>query len=336
MCLDNYALDTVKSYCAAANKFFSFLMEHPSYKLLPHEKRIESYLTWRVKKFDISPSTQNVEFNALIYLHKKIIGVEVNGINSLRARPKLRIPPILSVEQVSALISSMPEEYQLITRVLYGTGMRVNECLRLRLKDIDFANMKIIIHEGKGDKEGIVMLPDALKTELQKQVAFAQKMWEMDKVKGYGVHIPRALELKYKAIGFSRDWYWVFPNGSIAQDPRSKRLQRHHIYDFSVQKAFLEVRRKLKLPEYTTPHALRHAFATHLAQDMLSKGFPQDLVEAKLVQYLRHASKETLRFYVHLAAPKDAVFTLPIDNLEITKRASSTFAKTAHSAQREE
>lgn len=315
MTLANYSLDTVKAYKNVLNKFCVFLLKFPKVREMEHNKRIESYLSWRVKKFDISPSTQNVEFNALIYFHRKILEVEVNNINSLRARPKVRIPPILTVEQVSALLDELPGTMRLIGRMLYGNGLRLNECLRLRLKDIDFSNGKIVIHEGKGDKEGIAPLPDSLRGEIREQMELSALTWELDHKNGYGVNLPRAMEKKYQSLGMSQDWYWLFPHTETAIDPRSKRRQRHHVYDFDVQSAFREARRKLKLPEYATPHALRHAFATHLAQDMLSRGFPQDMVEAEIVKYLRHANRETLKFYVHLAAPKDTVVRLPIENL---------------------
>lgn len=319
MVLGNYSLDTIKAYTAVVNKFFSYLVDHPACADLPHSRRIEEYLTWRVREFDISPSTQNVEFNALIYLHRNVFEVEVSGINSLRARAKNRIPPILSREQISVLLDVMDKRSKLIARLMYGTGLRVNECLRLRIKDIDFEQMKIIVHEGKGDKEGILPLPDVLKKEIEYQLEIAKKMWAVDQAQGYGVSLPRALEVKYKTLGTSQAWYWLFPNEVTATDPRSKRRQRHHVYDFQVQKDFQNARKKTKLPAYTTPHAMRHAFATHFAQSMLKKGFPQSMVEARLMEYLRHASRETLKFYVHLAAPKDAVATLPIEELHETQ-----------------
>lgn len=315
MTLGNYSLDTIKAYTAVVNKFFSFLVDHPDCSELSHSRRIEEYLTWRVKEFDISPSTQNVEFNALIFLHRNVFEVEVSNINSLRARAKNRIPPILSREQISTLLDTMCSRSKLIARMMYGTGLRVNECLRLRVKDIDFEQMKIIVHEGKGDKESILPLPDALKKEIKAQLEIAKKLWAVDQAQGYGVNLPRALEAKYKTLGMSLDWYWFFPNETTAIDPRSQRRQRHHVYDFQVQKDFQDARKKNKLPAYTTPHAMRHAFATHFAQSMLQKGFPQSMVEARLMEYLRHASRETLKFYVHLAAPKDAVATLPIEEL---------------------
>lgn len=313
--VQDYAHDTVKAYTGAVNKFFSYIVDHPSLKSKPHRERIEAYLTHRAKNDDISASTQNVEFNAIIFFHREVLGVDVQGIDAMRARPKLRIPPILSVEQVSSLLGELPLEYQLIGRILYGVGLRVNEALRLRIKDVDFTLKKLVIHEAKGDKERVVPMPESLFSAITKQYNQAIDLWRTDHINNHGVHLPRSLEKKYKTIGLSKEWYWLFPNPSLSVDPHSHRTQRHHVYDFAVQKVFLETRRKLNLPEYATPHALRHAFATHITQDMLSRGFPREMIEAKLIEYLGHASRATLKFYVHLAAPKEDTITLPIDLL---------------------
>ena len=241
--------------------------------------------------------------------------MDVQGVNALRARPKLRIPPILSPEQVRSLISALRAPHDLISKILYGTGMRVNEALRLRLKDVDFPNGKLIIHQAKGDKERVIPMPEVLKADIRLQHQRAANFWRADHIAGYGVHLPRALEKKYRTLHTSNDWYWLFPAPELSVDPRSKRTQRHHVMDFTVQKAFLEVRRALGLPEYTTPHSLRHAFATHLAQSMLDQKFPREMVEAKLIEFLGHASRETLKYYLHLAAPPEGIVVLPIETI---------------------
>ena len=315
MDLQGKALDTVRAYRASLNKFISWLVLHPELKKLPPARRIESYLTARVQEDDISPSTQNVDLNALLYFHREVLGLDVQGINALRARPRIRIPPILSPEQVQSLISTLPAPHNLVARLLYGAGMRVNEALRLRIKDVDFPNDKLIIHQAKGDKERIVPLPGVLKGQLREQYNKAVNCWRQDHVAGYGVHLPRALEKKYKTLHTSKDWYWLFPAPELSMDSRSRRTQRHHLMDFTVQKSFLAARSALSLPEYATPHSLRHAFATHLAQNMLDQKFPREMIESKLIEFLGHASRETLKYYLHLAAPPDAMVILPIEQL---------------------
>lgn len=315
--LQGKSLKTVKAYRGVLNKFISWLVLYPDLKKASPVRRIEAFLTHRVQEDDISPSTQNVEFNALVYFHREVLGVDVQGINALRAKPKLRVPPILTREQVILLIAKLQPPHDLIARLLYGCGLRVNEVLRLRLKDVDFSNEKLVIHQAKGDKERLVPLPSLLRSELKEQVNRAVDCWRGDHVAGIGVHLPRALEKKYRTLHTSKDWYWLFPAAETSVDPRSHRTQRHHIKDFTTQKCFLDARRSLNLPEYTTPHSLRHAFATHLAEHMQGQGFPREMVESKLIEYLGHASRETLKFYLHLSAPKNAVVVLPLDQLAI-------------------
>jgi integron integrase len=314
--LQHKALDTVKAYRNALNKHITWLVGHPELKKAPPARRIEAYLTARVQEDDISPSTQNVELNALLYFHREVLGLDVQGINALRAQSKLRVPHVLSREQVTSLLANLPAPYNLIARLLYGAGLRVNEALRLRIKDLDFAQGKLILHQAKGDKERLVPLPESLRADLKTQLNHATACWRQDHLGGYGVHLPRALEKKYRTLHTSKDWYWLFPADSLSVDPRSKRTQRHHIKDFTVQRAFLEARRALHLPEYTTPHSLRHAFATHLAEHMLGQRFPREMVESKIIEYLGHASRDTLKYYLHLAAPKDALIVLPLEQLE--------------------
>ena len=282
--LENYALDTVKSYVGACRSFLSYITANPELKKQENARRIEAYLTHRVVDDDISPSTQNVEFNALIYLHRYIFKVDVQGINSMRARPRNRIPPILTKGQVRTLLNNLPSGYNLIAHILYGTGLRINDCLRLRLKDVDLHNKKLIIHQSKGDKERIVPIPESLFDDIQARLRESEKLWQVDHAQKIGVYTPRALESKYKTIHLSKEWYWLFPNPSLSKDPRSQRIQRHHVYDFSVQKAFLATRLACDLPIYTTPHSLRHAFCTHLTEDMLIKGFPREMIEVKLIE----------------------------------------------------
>ncbi len=313
--LANYAPDTIEAYTGVARKFFQYLTQHPETREKDHTARMESYLTWRVKKFDISQSTQNVEFNALLFLGRKVLGVEIGEVNALRAKPRPRIPHIINPEQVKRLLNALPEYCSLISKLLYGAGLRINECLRLRIKDIDFSNNKLIIHEGKGDKDGIVPIPGSLIGLLNAQIEYALSLWQTDRHHNYnGVSIPHALDKKYKNAGISKDWYWVFPNLSLGRDDEGT-IRRYHVYDFSVQKSFVETRRKLQLPEFVTPHAMRHFYATHFLQNLLSQGIPESMARHQLQQYLRHVSPQTMDWYVHLAMPENSLVKSPLDLL---------------------
>lgn len=316
MRLANYSPDTIDAYTGVIKKFFSYLISHPETREMDHTRRMEAFLTWRVTTEDISPSTQNVEFNALLYLGRNVLGVEIGKVNALRAKPRERVPHIIDPGQVARLLNALPEDCALIAKTMYGIGLRINECLKLRIKDVDFFSNKIIVHEGKGDKDGIVPIPVSLADGLRSQVAGALSMWENDRYHNYnGVSIPYALDKKYKNASTSKDWYWVFPNQALGKDDNGD-LRRYHVYDFYVQKMFASTRRKLGLPEFVTPHAMRHFFATHFLQNLLKKGIPESMARQKLMEYLRHVSPQTMDWYVHLAAPNHALIQSPMDLLE--------------------
>lgn len=313
--LPTYSKETIEAYTGVIKKFFYYLVRHPETREMDHTKRMEAYLTWRVRHDGISKSTQNVDFNALLYLGRNVLEVEIGTVNALRAKPAPRIPHIINPEQVGRLINNISSEYKLIARLLYGAGLRINECLDLRIKDLDFTNKKLIIHEGKGDKDGIVPIPDSLLDPLQKQTECALQTWQSDRYHKYnGVSIPNALDKKYKSAATSKDWYWVFPNPSLGRDDEGI-LRRYHVYDFSVQKAFAITRRKLQLPEFVTPHAMRHFYATHFLQNLLSQGIPESMARHQLQQYLRHVSPQTMDWYVHLAMPQNTLIKSPLDLL---------------------
>lgn len=315
MLVENYALDTIKSYTAVIKNVFGYLARRPETHRLDHTSRMESYLTWRVKEQDISPSTQNVEFNALLYLGRNILGVEIGTVNALRARPRERIPHIVDPSKVAELLNALPADCVLIAKLLYGAGLRINECLRLRIKDVDFPNNKLIVHEGKGDKEGIVPIPASLVDDLRAQVEYAVTVWQSDRFHKYnGVAVPHALDKKYKNASISKDWFWVFPNPALGRDEHGV-VRRYHVYDFAVQKEFSRTRRKLGLPEFVTPHAMRHFYATHFLQHLLSKGIPESMARSKLMEYLRHVSPRTMDWYVHLAMPENPIVKSPLDLL---------------------
>ncbi len=315
MRLENKALDTINAYTSVTSRFFAYLVRHSEIREMDHTRRMEAYLTWRVLHHNISPSTQNVEFNALLYLGRKILCVEIGEVNAMRAQPRRRIPHIISSSQVAQFLDSVPSEYSLIVKLLYGAGLRINECLSLRIKDIDLSNGKLIVHEGKGDKDGIVPIPSSLIAELHGQVGRAQVIWKDDRYHKYnGVSLPHALATKYPQAAYSLEWFWFFPNPDLGRDEEGV-LRRYHVYDFSVQKAFVITRRKLGLPEFVTPHAMRHFYATHFLQHLLAEGIPESMARHQLQQHLRHVSPNTMDWYVHLAMPDNPLVKSPLDLL---------------------
>lgn len=313
-----YSDKTIDAYASSVSSFFRYLQSRPDVASLHHAKRVETYLTWRVQEHDISPSTQNVELNALVLFHR-ILGIEMTGINALRARRRDRIPPILSREQVFALISGFPHDHRLVPMILYGCGMRINECLRLRIKDVDLSLEKFSIHEAKGNKERIVPIPSSLVPLVRVQCDKAAAQWKIDVYHSFNGVNCGGIEKKYPSYPMSREWYWLFPAAGYSSHPKTHvPMMRHHIMDWTIQRAFEEVRSRLGLPVYATPHILRHACLTHMAEDMIRKGFPEQMIKAQLKQLSGHVMDETLEGYLHLAAPKNAVVVSPIEGLVYT------------------
>lgn len=310
-----YREGTIESYVPCVVSFFQYLKNNPDIARLGMEKRVEEYLSWRVREGDIAPSTQNVELNALVQFHR-MLGVELTGINALRARRRDRIPPILTSTQVKILIDNFPHDLKLIPMVLYGLGMRINECLRLRIKDVDLSLEKFAIHEAKGDKERIASIPKSLLPLVQVQYDKAIAQWKIDTYHKFNGVNCGGIEKKYPSYPMSKEWYWLFPAASLSSHPKTHvPMMRHHVMDFTIQRTFEGVRSRCNLPIYTTPHILRHACLTHMAADMISKGFPEKMIKAQLKELSGHVQDETLEGYLHLAAPKNAFVVSPIEGL---------------------
>ncbi len=313
-----YSHRTVSTYVLCIDRFFEYLGKHPDVVSMPHSKRVEEYLSWRVRVGDVSPSTQNVELNALIQFHR-MLGIDMQGVNALRARRRDRIPPIMTQEQVKTLIENMPHDLRLISMALYGCAMRINECLRLRLKDVDLSLEKFSIYEAKGDKDRVIPIPKALLPLVRIQCDKATAQWKIDVYHKFNGVNCGGIEKKYPSYPMSRDWYWLFPAQNYSSHPKTQvPMMKHHVMDFTVQRAFEEVRSRCQLPIYTTPHILRHACLTHMAQDMIAKGFPEKMIKAQLKELSGHVMDETLEGYLHLAAPKNSFVVSPIEGLVYT------------------
>lgn len=306
---------TVDAYVPVLTGFWKFIQRHPEVLELSHSKRVEMFLTSRVRENDISASTQGVELNALVGFHR-MLGIELTGIDALRAKRRDRIPPILTKDQVMTLINSFPHNLKLVPMILYGCGMRINECLRLRIKDVDLSLEKLSIHEAKGDKERIVPIPRSLLPLIKVQYDKAVEHWKVDVYHKFNGVNCGGVEKKYPSYPMSQEWYWLFPADGLSTNPKTNvPMMRHHVMDFTVQRTFGDVRSRCRLPIYTTPHILRHACLTHMAADMIAKGFPEKMIKAQLKELSGHVQDETLEGYLHLAAPKNAFVVSPIEGL---------------------
>ncbi len=242
----------------------------------------------------VAASTQNQALNAVVFLCREVMGVELSGIDAVRARTGRKLPQVLSQDEVRCILSLTEGMTGQVLRLAYGTGMRQMELLRLRVKDVDFDRNIITVIDGKGGKDRQVMLPKRLREELLAHRGRLKTLWESDEAEDLpGVALPEALERKYPNAGKELAWQWFFPGRNPSTDPESGVVRRHHLHESALQKALRAAVRRAKVLKKVGCHTLRHSFATHLVESGTDIRTVQEL--------LGHKSLETTQIYVHLA-----------------------------------
>jgi len=305
----HYSLRTEEAYVHWVRAFVRFHgLQHPREL---GKAEIESFLTWLAAERQVSPSTHKQALSALLFLYQNVLGYKDLPWMSELGRPKgqVRLPVVLTHAEVSRLLAALPEEHRLVGRLLYGTGMRLLEGLRLRVKDVDFARRVIIVRDGKGGKDRVVMLPAALDGPLEAQLRAVGEVHRADREAGVaGVHLPHALARKYTRAAESWIWFWVFPQGSVSRDPRAGgERRRHHVQDQAFQRAFKRALDEASIAKPATPHTLRHSFATHLLQAGVDIRTVQEL--------LGHSDVSTTMIYTHVLRLSSSGVRSPLDDL---------------------
>jgi integron integrase len=274
---------------------------------------IRDFLTHLCVNLRVAPSTQNQALNALVFLFREVLGKEPGIFADFkRARRRPHIPTILSKDEVVRLISAMEgkDPQWLIAALLYGTAMRLVECLRLRVKDLDFERRLIKVHDGKGGKDRIVPLPEQLIPAIQTQLKEARARHERDLTEGFGqVSLPYALERKYPNAPRSWLWQYVFPSVQRSRDPVSGEIKRHHLYDSVMQDAIAKAARQAQIQKRVNCHALRHAAATHLLESGVNLRALQTL--------LGHSDVKTTMIYTHVARPSAPPCGSPLEGIRL-------------------
>ncbi|RPJ29145.1 MAG: integron integrase [Chloroflexi bacterium] len=290
----HYSYKTEQAYVQWVKRFILF-----NGKRHPREMgkvELESFLT-SLAKNGLGAKSQNQAYSAIKFMYLELLGKDLGNLGSLRAKETQRIPAVLSRTDTLRVLDAVREHpYNLIARTLYGGGLRLGECLHLRVKDIDFGRYVIIVHNGKGDKDRTTTLPHSLIKPLMDQLGEARNYWNIDRHRNMpGVQIPNSLDVKYPGIGKEFGWFWVFPAPEYSIDPRSRIRRRHHIHESGVQRAVRDAAKSIDLLVRVSPHTFRHCFATHL----LEAGYDIRTVQ----ELLGHKDVKTTMLYTHVIRP---------------------------------
>ncbi|KGM38938.1 integrase [Aquabacterium sp. NJ1] len=303
----HYSLRTEDAYVYWVRAFIHFHgKRHPRELGLP---QVEAFLAHLANERHVASSTHKQALSALIFLYSKVLGQDVPWLMNI-GRPKSgpKLPVVLTGTEVAQVLSALDSRHRLIGQLLYGTGMRLMEGLRLRIKDVDFGHGAIVVRDGKGGKDRTVMLPDRLAEALRAQIARSRMLWEQDRAaERAGVWLPTALEAKNPRLGQTWGWQWLFPSEELSVCPRAGVERRHHVLDKTFQRAFKKAVGLAQLAKPATPHTLRHSFATHLLQARYDIRTVQEL--------LGHADVSTTMIYTHVLKVGGGGVQSPLDVL---------------------
>lgn len=288
----HYSIRTETQYIQWIKRFILFHgKQHPRYM---GANEVEAFLTHLAVDGNVTASTQNQALSALLFLYRDVLKMDMPWLdNVVRAKPPKHLPVVLTRQEVKAVLERMDGVYGLMAALLYGTGMRLMECVRLRVKDVDFTRGEIMVRDGKGAKDRVTVLPQSVAPDLETHLKKRRILFDDDLINGKGaVYLPHALARKYPNAPTEWGWQYVFAAGSYSIDPRSGEARRHHLDEKLLQRAMKRAVSQAGIAKPATPHTLRHSFATHLLQNGHDIRTIQEL--------LGHSDVSTTMIYTHV------------------------------------
>ncbi|MBM4307566.1 MAG: integron integrase [Deltaproteobacteria bacterium] len=305
--LHQRSLSTEKTYVIWLRSFLRFAGEKKPEHLGGRD--LQDFLSHLAVEKRISPSTQNQALNAVLFLFRHVLDKNVDQeLSAVRAKHRRHLPVVLSPKEVHAIFDHLEGTLKLMAQLIYGCGLRLNEALTLRIKDVDFERNIVILRSGKGDKDRRTVLPESLKDGLIQHIGTARSLYDQDRQNDIsGVWLPGALEKKYPNAGKEWKWFWLFPAKGLSVDPRSHTIRRHHVHPASLQKAFKIAVGKAGITKQASVHTLRHSFATHL----LENGYDIRTIQ----ELLGHQKLQTTMIYTHVASKNILGVRSPLDGL---------------------
>jgi integron integrase len=301
----HYSIRTEQVYSDWIKRYILFHgKRHPNEMGAPD---IEAFLTHLAVAGKVAASTQNQAKSAILFLYREVLDIQLPWLDNVtQAKAPKRLPVVLTVSEVQSVLSRLKGTHALISNLLYGGGLRLMEAVRLRVKDVDFARHEILVREGKGFKDRVTMLPEAVVAPLKAHLAKVKVLHDEDLAQGGGeVYLPFALDKKYPNAAREWGWQYVFPARNVSVDPRSGKTRRHHVDEKGVQRAVKQAVRDAELIKPATPHTFRHSFATHLLQ----AGYDIRTVQ----ELLGHSDVSTTMIYTHVLNKGGRGVTSPLD-----------------------
>lgn len=301
----HYSLRTEQTYMQWIHRFARFHQSKTIAEL--SAKDVRAYLEYLAVEKKVSASTQNQALNALVFLFHRVLQKDMGEIGEFtRAKRPVRLPVVLARKEIEALLSSLSGVLALMAGLLYGSGLRLMECVRLRVKDIDFEQGQIIVRDGKGGKDRVTILPDRYHQVLREHLSSVKELHENDITRGFGeVYIWQSIERKYRNVAREFIWQYVFPASNLSVDPRSGKVRRHHINENALQKELKRKAQLIGINKRVTCHTLRHSFATHLIENGYDIRTVQEL--------LGHADVSTTMIYTHVLNKPGLAVKSPVD-----------------------
>ena len=303
----HYAYRTEQTYCKWIKRYLAFykMDRHPATMGAPEIERFLSHLATEGK---VAAATQRQALNAIVFLYRDVLDMDLGEIAPVRSKRHRKPPTVLTQDEVVRMLNSMEGTHRLMAQLTYGCGLRLMECIRLRVQDVDFGQGRVFVRGGKGGKDRTVVLPEAVRPLLADHVNRVVALHEKDVREGFGeVYIPEALARKYPNACREVGWQYVFPSKRRSVDPRSGKTMRHHVMESGFQKAVKAAVRKAGILKRATVHTLRHSFATHL----LENG-----VNIRMVQTLMgHKDVKTTEIYTHVMSKDIDAVKSPLDFL---------------------
>lgn len=304
----HYAYRTEQTYCQWILRY----IHHFGGKTHPRDlgaRDVEAFLSHLATEGKVAAATQRQALNALVFLYRDVLDKTLEGgIAPARSKRMPRPPTVLTQQEIRCLLAAMEGKHALMAKLLYGSGLRLMECIRLRVQDVDFGQSLIFIRGGKGGKDRTTILPGNLSEELQRHIEAVKALHHRDLEAGYGeVHVPEALARKYRNAPRETGWQWVFPARERSIDPRSGREMRHHVLESGLQKAVKRATQQAGIVKKVGCHTLRHSFATHMLENGVNIRVLQEL--------LGHADVKTTEIYTHVMARDVRSLQSPLDRL---------------------